>query len=80
MGMNDDGVLSTWIDAAYAVHEEMLSQFGGAVSMGHGVLNDNSTKQRLNSKSSTEAEVIGTSDLLPYSIWEAIFLNVKDMS
>ena len=73
MGSNDDGVLLTWIDAAYAVHEDMRSQLGGVVSMGHGVVNGKLMKQRLNSKSSTEAEVIGTSDLLPYSIWEANF-------
>ena len=77
MGSNDDGVLLTWIDAAYEVHEDMRSQLGGVVSMGHGVVNGKSMKQRLNSKSSTEAEVIGTSDLLPYSIWEANFLKCQ---
>ena len=68
MGMNDYGVLLTWIDAAYAVHEDMCSQSRGALLMGHGIFNGKSMKQLLNSKSLTEAEVIGTSDLLPYSI------------
>ena len=77
MGTNNDGILLTWIDAAYAVHEDMRSQSGGAVSKGHGVLNGKSMKQRLNSKSSTESEVIGTSYLLPYSIWEANFLKCQ---
>ena len=37
--------------------------------MGHGTVINKSLKQKLNGKSSTETEVIGMSDVLPFNIW-----------
>ena len=58
----------TWIDAVYAVHDDMKSQTGGVISMGHGVLHCKSGKQKLNVKSSTEAELVASSDYVPYNL------------
>ena len=70
--------LFTWIDAAYGVHEDdMKSHTGGIMSMGTGAIHQRSTKQKLNVKSSTEAEVVGTSDYAPYNIWMRNFLAVQ---
>ncbi len=52
----------TWVDASYAVHPDMRSHTGEAISFGVGALNMMSRKQRLNTTSSTEAVVVGTSD------------------
>ena len=65
----------TWIDAAYAVTADMKSQTGGSMSMGLGILHGKSSKQKLNVKSSTEAELVGVSDYLPYNIWLLMFLR-----
>ena len=65
----------TWIDAAYAVNPDMKSQTGGTMSMGLGILHGKSSKQKLNVKSSTEAELVGVSDYLPYNIWLLMFLR-----
>ena len=67
--------LKTWVDAAYAVHADLKSHTGGAVSMGRGAFLCKSTKQKLNTKSSTEAEVVGASDFLPSTIWARMFLR-----
>lgn len=67
----------TWIDAAYAVNPDMRSQTGGVISMGLGLLHAKSSKQRLNVKSSTEAELVGNSDYLPYNIWLLIFMSMQ---
>ena len=69
--------LNTWVDAAYAVHPDMRSHTGGAVSMGTGAIMCKSTKQKLNTKSSTEAEVVGASDFLPATIWARMFLSAQ---
>lgn len=45
--------------------------------MGVGAFNEKSTRQKLNSKSSTEAEVIGMSDYMPYSLWMGNFLEAQ---
>ena len=65
----------TWVDASFAVHNNMRSHTGGAMSFGWGVVHAKSSKQKLNTKSSTEEEVVGLSEYLPYNIW---FLNFLD--
>jgi len=57
-----------WVDAAYAVLNDMKSHTGGAASLSCGAIMCKSTKQKLNTKSSTEAEVVGSSDYLPNTI------------
>ena len=70
-------ILKTWVDAAYGVHPDMKSHTGGAMSLGRGVIMSKSTKQKLNTKSSTEAEVVGASDYLPNTIWAKLFLEAQ---
>ena len=67
--------LYTWVDAAYAVHPDMKSQTGGAMSLGTGMIHCKSSKQKLNTKSSTEAELVGISDYLPYNLWARLFME-----
>jgi len=67
--------LFTWIDAAYAVHGNMRSLTGGVISMRLGILHAKSSKQKLNTKSSTEAEVVGVSNYLPFNLHFVIFLR-----
>ena len=66
--------LFTWIDSAYAVHMNMRGHTGGAISMGYGMLHGKSSKQKINTKSSTKAELVGTSEYMPYNIWIIMFL------
>ena len=66
----------TWVDAAYAVHSNMRSQTGrSTMSMGWGTIHNKSTMQKLNTKSSTESELVGISDYLPCNIWWINFLS-----
>jgi hypothetical protein len=67
----------TWIDAAYAVNPDMKSQTGGTMSLGVGVLHAKSSKQKLNVKSSTEAELVGNSDYIPYNLWLLMFMSMQ---
>ena len=69
--------LYTWVDASYDVHPDMRSHTGGTMSLGHGVLNTMSAKQKLNTKSTTESEVVGASDYLPKNIWATMFLQAQ---
>ena len=47
------------------------------MSMGLGLIHAKRSKQRLNGKSSTEAELVGNSDYLPYNIWLIMFMSMK---
>ena len=67
--------LFTWVDASFAVHPNMRSHTGGVMSMGFGMIHCRSSKQKLNAKSSTEAELIGTSEYVPFNIWFVMFMK-----
>jgi hypothetical protein len=66
-----------WVDAAYAVHHDMKSHTGGALSLGRGVIYGTSKGQKLNTKSSTEAELVGTDDVMPQMLWTLYFLEAQ---
>ena len=69
--------LYTWVDAAFAVHDNMRSQTGGGMSFGYGMVHCRSSKQKLNTKSSTEAELVGTSEYMPFAIWLTLFMKCQ---
>lgn len=49
----------------------------GCTTMGTGVLHGRSSKQKLNTKSSTETELVGGSDYLPFPIWQIQFMKAQ---
>ena len=57
------------LDVSYVVHPDMKSHTGGALSLGSGVIYGTSKKQKLNTKSSTELELVGTDDVMPQILW-----------
>ena len=70
--------MKTWVDASYAIHDNDKSHTGGVIGFdGLGIISMKSTKQKLTSKSSTEAEVIGASDFLPWTVWLTRFLKAQ---
>ena len=77
VGADDVPHLKTWVDASFAVHDDMRSHTGGVMSLGRGAIIAKSRKQKLNTKSSTEAEVVGASDYLPNTIWAKRFLEAQ---
>jgi len=64
-----------YADVSYAVHVDKKSHTGGCISLGRGTLMNRSEKQKLNTKSTTESEVVGCSDMTPDSIWTKNFLK-----
>ena len=77
LSIDNINVLKTWVDASYATHDDMKSHTGGAIMMGLGTLYSKSTKQKLNTKSSTEAELVGASDFLSQTIWTKNFIEAQ---
>ena len=77
VGADDLGRMRTWVDASYAVHPDMRSHTGGVISFGRGGVACKSGKQKLNTKSSTEAEFVGASDYLPNTIWVKMFMEAQ---
>jgi hypothetical protein len=63
-----------YVDASYGVHYDAKSHTGSIISLGKGAIFAKSSKQKLVSKSSTEAELIGLSDSFTQAIWTRDFL------
>ena len=63
------------MDAACAVHPDMRSHTGHVFSLGKGTPVCASTKQKLNAKSSVEAELVGVDDAMPNLLWISYFLK-----
>jgi hypothetical protein len=70
----NDGVLMWYVDAAFAVHPNMHKHTGGGQTIGCGFPIAVSTKQKLNTKSLTESELVGVDDMMPIILWTCYFL------
>ena len=68
-------IVKWWVDASYAVHHDMKSHTGAVMSLGQGGVYSKSSKQRLNTKSSTEAELVAASDMSGQILWTLYFLQ-----
>jgi len=77
LALSADGpcVIKWWVDASFATRRELRSQTGVAMSMGRGAIHSMARKQRLNTTSSTEAEVVGADDAMPQITWTRYFLE-----
>ncbi|MGL6132319.1 MAG: Ty1/Copia family ribonuclease HI [Fusobacteriaceae bacterium] len=72
------GVLSWFVDASFGVHANLRSHTGGGLTMGKGFPIVSSTKQKMNTRSSTESELVGVDDMMSYIIWTRYFLTGQD--
>ena len=77
LGGNDEVDLKWWIDTSFAIHPDMRSHTGVTMLLGHGCPYSSTNKQKINTKSSTEAELVGVDDGLPMVIWTRNFLEAQ---
>ena len=70
-------IIKWWTDASYGVHHDMRSHTGGVMSMGTGAAYSTSRRQKLNTKSSTEAELVAVDDVLPQALWTKYFMEAQ---
>jgi len=66
-----------WVDASFATHCDMRSHTGGIMSLGKGAIFASSKRQRINTKSSTEAQLVGINDASPQILWTRYFLEAQ---
>jgi hypothetical protein len=65
LAVDDTEKICWWVDAPYAVHDDMRSHTGGTMSVGKGSIYSTSSKQKLVTQSSTEAEIVGVHNVMP---------------
>ena len=62
--MNASGIMHWCVDAAHAAHPNMKSHTEGMMTMGEGAMTSAFNKQKVNSKSFTEAELVKVNDTI----------------
>jgi len=68
-------VVKWYVDASFGVHPDFKSHTGGVMTMGQGAMHVISSKQKCNSRSSCEAELIGTDDAITHILWTRLFME-----
>ena len=77
LSADNTGITKWWIDASFATRSDMKSQTGAMMSMGKGSIFSFAKKQKIMTKSSTEAELVGVDDLTPQIMWTKYFLKAQ---
>ena len=68
-------ILKWLVDASYAMHNDFLSHTGATLSLGKGYPYSKSSKQKLNTKSYTEADLVGLGDMMTMIICTIYFME-----
>jgi len=74
----DNSQESKWyVDVAFTVHPDMKSHTASVFTLGKGAIISDSTKQKSNARSSTEAELNGIDDKISKILGQSNSLNIK---
>jgi hypothetical protein len=66
-----------WAHGSHATHPNMRGHTGGCMSLGDGMPINTSTKQKINTRSSTETELVAADDFMPIILWTNYFLEAQ---
>jgi hypothetical protein len=79
-GEEKDFQIHAFVDASYGVHEDGKSHSGVMIAIGAGPIFAKSGKQKIVTKSATEAELVALSDSTGQVIWTKEFLEAQGCS
>ena len=78
IGGTDPIKVTAYVGASFAIHNtDMRSHTGVYITLGAGAIYCKSSKQKIMTKSSTEAELVAISDALPQIVWMKHFLEAQ---
>ena len=70
-------VIKWWVDVSYSAHDDMGRHAGATMSFGRGSVLSMSKNKKINTKSSTEAELIWADNALPQMFWTKYFIEAQ---
>ena len=77
LGASNPMEIIAFTDASFGIHANFMSHTGATITLGGGPIFAKSSKQKLVTKSSTEAELVGLSDSASQVIWTRNFLMAQ---
>jgi hypothetical protein len=75
MSVDDPHVIKWHVDASFAVHPDFKSHTGGVMTYDQGAIQGMSRKQLLDTRSRTEAELVGADDAATKILWNTLFMD-----
>ena len=78
MSVDNTHIVKWEVDASYAVHPDMKGHTGATMTLGKGAITSLSNKQKINTRSSTESELVGTDKSLGTILWTQKFLDYQE--
>ena len=75
--VDDLRVVHWYVDASFAVHPDFKSHSGGVMTMGQGAIMSGSNEQKLNTRSSCKAKLVGADDYATKILWTKMFLEAQ---
>ena len=63
--IEDFAIIKWWIDCLHDVHPDCRGHIGAMMSLGKGAVASYSRKHKLNTKSSTESEIVSVDQVMP---------------
>ena len=73
--ITDMSLISWQGDASHGVHADFKGHTGGVMSLGKGAFMDQCNKQKHNTRSTTESELVAVDEVMPKMIWAMHFLQ-----
>ena len=77
LSIDDMNTVRWWVDASDRTHEDCKGHTGSMMSLGKGAAISGSRKIKINTKSSTESELVALDDVLPTILWTLYFVEAQ---
>ena len=75
IGIDDSNQMKFYANTSFGVHRTFRSHIGGCMTMGTGCIISRSAKQKLNTKSSMETELVAADDISNILMWSKNFME-----
>ena len=77
----DDLFLMKWhVNGSHLAHPDMKGHTSASLTFGTGTVHGESTKQKLNTRSSTKTELVSVDDCMPQTLWTNLFVKEQGRS
>jgi len=70
-------VIKWYVDASFAVHPDFRSHTGAVMTYGEGAVQTLSNKQKLNTRSTCESELVSVDDAATKVLWTKLFMEAQ---
>jgi hypothetical protein len=77
MSADNTQTIKWYVDSSFAMHKDMRSHTGAIMTLGKGVIISDSTKQKINARSSTESKIIAADDKISKVLWTKEFIKAQ---